>query len=191
MNEVIVPENALIAINPPFTRRRIGSLSTRTTHPHFLAELSDIWAGAGLNLALRNPFAAMTKGEMLAAAGLPDLDRLAAESYSCGKGKRLNAQCGRCVPCLIRRAAFHRAGLTDGTRYYWDDLALSSSADDVLATRTAVARYDRMEGARDIERWAAMSGPLPRNKATRDAVVAAVGRGVEELKRFLATVRWR
>jgi 7-cyano-7-deazaguanine synthase in queuosine biosynthesis len=189
-NEVIVPENALIAINPPFTRRRTGSLSTRTTHPHFLTELSAIWADVGLNLSLRNPFATATKGEMLASVTHPNLAQLAATSYSCGKGKRINAQCGRCVPCLIRRAAFHSAGVTDGTRYKWDILTHSASADDVLATRTAAARYDQSRDPFDLERWAAMAGPLPRDQAVRDPVVAAVGRGVEELKQFLATVRW-
>ena len=34
--DLIVPENGLIALNPPLTARRIGALSTRTTHPHFL-----------------------------------------------------------------------------------------------------------------------------------------------------------
>lgn len=190
VNEVIVPENALIAINPPFTRRRTGSLSTRTTHPHFLTELSSIWTAAGINVRLRNPFDATTKGEMLAAAGLPNLQQLASASYSCGKGKRLNKQCGRCVPCLIRRAAFNQAGLQDDTKYRWSDLSLASKADDVLATRAAVARHDVIGDDQGLERWAAMSGPLPRDKAVRDAIVAAMGRGVEELKQFLATVPW-
>lgn len=35
--ELFVPENGLIALNPPMTARRIGALSTRTTHPHFWA----------------------------------------------------------------------------------------------------------------------------------------------------------
>ena len=190
VSEVVVPENGLIAINPPFTRRRTGSLSTRTTHPHFLKELSSIWADVGLAVSLNNPFATQTKGEMMAGATISNLRQLAKESYSCGKGKRINRQCGRCVPCLIRRAAFHSAGVTDDTRYWWNDLAQSARADDVLATRMAVARFDQMHDQREVERWAAMSGPLPRDKATRDALVAAVGRGVEELKQFLATVQW-
>lgn len=189
-NQIIVPENALIAINPPFTRRRIGSLSTRTTHPHFLTELSSIWADAGLAITLHNPFAAATKGEMLAAPTWPNLAQLAATSYSCGKGKRLNRQCGRCVPCLIRRAAFHGAGVADTTSYRWPHLAQTAKSDDVLATRSAVARYDASNADHRLERWAAMSGPLPRTNNQREAIVAAVGRGVEELKQFLATVQW-
>ncbi|MGK4455562.1 hypothetical protein ACSLVO_27825, partial [Klebsiella pneumoniae] len=55
LDEVLVPENALIAINPPFTRRRMGSLSTRTTHPHFITLLNALWADAGIPVTLRNP----------------------------------------------------------------------------------------------------------------------------------------
>lgn len=186
LDEVIVPENALIAINPPFTRRRTGSLSTRTTHPHFLSELSAILAAAGTGVAIRNPFAAKTKGEMIAEVDRDNLPQLLAASYSCGKGKRLNAQCGRCIPCLIRRASFARAGIVDATPYYWD-IAQSGSADDILAAKTAVARLDRITSPRDLEKWAAMAGPLPKNAPTREAVVGAVGRGVGELKQLFST----
>ncbi|MFX4393007.1 hypothetical protein ABTA65_20265, partial [Acinetobacter baumannii] len=33
--KLYIPENGLISINPPLTPRRIGALSTRTTHPYF------------------------------------------------------------------------------------------------------------------------------------------------------------
>lgn len=190
VGEVIVPENALIAINPPFTRRRTGSLSTRTTHPHFLSELSAILSGAGLDIAIRNPFAAKTKGEMLAEAHFPNLQSLVSNSYSCGKGKRINAQCGRCVPCLIRRASFASAGVEDLTNYKWSNLSLIPTADDVLATRTAVARHDRMKSIRDVERWTAMAGPLPADIQLRREIVEAVGRGVDELKQLLSNFQW-
>ena len=35
INKIFIPENGYISLNPPLTRRRIGSLSTRTTHPNF------------------------------------------------------------------------------------------------------------------------------------------------------------
>lgn len=130
----------------------------------------------------------MTKGEMLAAHGAGDV-LLASETYSCGKGKRLNKQCGRCVPCLIRQASFYHAGMSDGTIYHYPDLALVAKSDDVLATRTAAARQARF-GPGDLERWANMAGPLPADQGTRRAVVQAVGRGVEELRSFLATIPW-
>lgn len=187
--EVVVPENALIAVNPPFTRRRAGSLSTRTTHPYFMSEMDKIWAAAGLGVRLRNPFAAVTKGEMLAAVGGAGISEIVSGSYSCGKGKRLNRQCGRCVPCLIRRASFHAANVEDQTNYRWPDLARVGKADDVFATRIAVARHAAMAGG-DLERWAAMAGPLPADKDARRDVVDAVGRGVAELGSFLAAIPW-
>lgn len=189
IREVLVPENALIAINPPFTERRMGSLSTRTTHPHFMSRLNEVWAAAGVDAELRNPFFATTKGEMLAQGHHPQLVDLAAQTYSCGKGKRANGQCGRCVPCLIRRASFPAAGMLDKTTYL-NDLRASSRNDDVLAARHAVAAHHGV-GPRDLGRWVARAGPLPTDAATRALTVDAVGRGLAELGALFGTVRWR
>lgn len=189
LREVVVPENALIAVNPPLTRRRIGSLSTRTVHPHLLASLNGILAGAGLDVGLVNPFRATTKGEMLARARHPDLEELASRSYSCGKGKRGNGQCGRCVPCLIRRASFHAAGLQDGTTYL-SSLALSTRNDDVLAARQGAARAAAMD-ARQLERWVLRAGPLPGDSVQRRDLVQAVGRGMAELRQMFEGIAWR
>jgi 7-cyano-7-deazaguanine synthase in queuosine biosynthesis len=188
IRKVLVPENALIAINPPFTDRRMGSLSTRTTHPHFLSRLNAIWAAAGVEAELHNPFFSTTKGEMLAQGHHPSLVNLAAQTYSCGKGKRANGQCGRCVPCLIRRASFHAAGMRDGTPYL-NDLRASSQHDDVLAARHAVAAHAGDDPA-DLGRWVARAGPLPADAATRTLTVDAVGRGLAELGALFGTVRW-
>lgn len=189
IREILVPENALIAINPPFTDRRIGSLSTRTTHPHFMSRLNDVWAATGVQAELRNPFFATTKGEMLTQGHHPRLADLAAETYSCGKGKRANGQCGRCVPCLIRRASFHAAGMPDGTRYL-NDLRASSRNDDILAARHAVAAHGG-DGPQDLSRWVARAGPLPADGVTRALTVDAVGRGLAELGMLFGTVQWR
>ena len=44
---LIIPENGWISLNPPLTFNRLGSYSTRTTHPYFLEELTSLWrAGA-------------------------------------------------------------------------------------------------------------------------------------------------
>jgi hypothetical protein len=189
LDTVVVPENALIAINPPLTRRRIGSLSTRTVHPHLLKTLNDVLADAGVGIGIENPFYATTKGEMLALAHHPRLSELASQSYSCGKGKRGNGQCGRCVPCLIRRASFDAAGVDDGTRYL-NELEHSARNDDVLAARQGAARIARMD-RRALERWVMQSGPLPKDAAIRDATVEAVGRGLVELRDLFGQVRWR
>ena len=54
-----------IAINPPLTNARIGSLSTRTTNPEFLGRMQDIFDAVGLRLTIINPYLERTKGEML------------------------------------------------------------------------------------------------------------------------------
>lgn len=190
LRTVHVPENGLIAINAPLTRRRIGSLSTRTTHPHFLSELNAIWTDSGLNVQLHNMFEAQTKGEMLNECNHPDIEALAARSYSCGKGKRLNKQCGRCVPCLIRRASIKEAGLRDLTKYHCDDIGLAPDHDDVLAARISTARVLNLADDA-FERWVMQAGPLPVDPNRRSNLVQVVKRGVTEISMYLNDVRWR
>ncbi|MCK9374981.1 MAG: 7-cyano-7-deazaguanine synthase [Syntrophobacterales bacterium] len=185
-SELFVPENGLISINPPLTRRRIGSLSTRTTHPHFIGSLQAILDRVGLGITMINPYTNMTKGEMLRQCTDPIIAQIAATSYSCGKGKRLNRHCGKCVPCLIRRAAFLKAGIADTTRYAADDLSLYATNDDVYSARLAMAELNH----RDMDRWAAEAGPLPIDPASRAAHVDVVRRGLEELRSFLDIVNW-
>jgi 7-cyano-7-deazaguanine synthase in queuosine biosynthesis len=184
--DLIIPENGLISVNPPLTRRRLGSTSTRTTHPHFIAELQAILRDVGLNVILRNPYGGSTKGEMLQRCGNPVVANYAHVTYSCGKGKRLNQHCGRCIPCLIRRAAFHRAGRQDRTGYYAQNLQLQSRNDDVFAARLAAAQLQ----TRNIAQWTCEAGPLPGDDGERIVYVDTVKRGLEELRDFLDGVAW-
>jgi 7-cyano-7-deazaguanine synthase in queuosine biosynthesis len=184
--ELIIPENGLISINAPLTLRHIGSLSTRTTHPHFIASLQHVLDSAGLNVNLVNPYGFKTKGEMLSECRNRIVETLAPDSYSCGKGKRLNQHCGRCVPCLIRRASFHAAGIDDGTEYWADDLSRNALNEDVASARFAAASLAH----RDVARWAAEAGPLPHDPALRNGYVDVVRRGTQELKAFFSTISW-
>ncbi|MGX9148178.1 hypothetical protein [Mesorhizobium sp. 128a] len=52
-------------------------------------------------------------------------------TVSCGKWKRKSQQCGHCVPCLIRRSAFAKAGITDTTNYQYPDLGLAWDKPDI------------------------------------------------------------
>lgn len=115
-----VPENGFIALNAPLTLSRAGTLSTRTVHPVVVQLMQAVLSAAGVPFRIRNMFADRTKGEMLAtfqASGHPGVPLLR-QTISCGAYRRNNyRQCGYCVPCLIRRAAFHHAGLPDLTGY--------------------------------------------------------------------------
>ncbi|MEJ5328765.1 MAG: Qat anti-phage system QueC-like protein QatC [Desulfobaccales bacterium] len=127
---VVVPENGWIALNPPLTLNRLGAYSTRTAHPRFLQGLASLWQAMGLEHPLVNPYAWLTKGEVLARCRNPDLlDRLAPLSVSCARPvasrwRRLGrGSCGYCYPCLLRRAALHRVDMDDAGHYLRDALA--------------------------------------------------------------------
>jgi hypothetical protein len=184
--DLFVCENGLIALNPPLTPRRMGSHSTRTAHPHFLGSVQALLDGAGIPVGTSNPYRHVTKGEMAALhAAEASFPRFATETVSCGKWKRRNQQCGRCVPCLIRRASFHAAGVPDGTNYQYPDLKSvmtdEDGRDDLIAVQAALVRGG------DIERHVMNAGPLPVEALDRQAYVAVAERGMEELRRYLAS----
>ncbi len=135
---LIIPENGWISLNPPLTLNRLGAYSTRTTHPHFLSEVTNLWQEVGLAQKLENPYQHRTKGEMLEKCrNLSLLEELAPLSMSCARpvagrwrGESAGA-CGYCYPCLVRRAALHRLGWDRGEDYRMDVL----SGPDVLRHR--------------------------------------------------------
>jgi 7-cyano-7-deazaguanine synthase in queuosine biosynthesis len=146
-----VCENGFISINPPLTDSRIGSLSTRTTHPAFLQSLQQLLEAAQLNVEIKNPYQHMTKGEMLVQCADQSLLRAeAASSTSCGRFQRFGYRhCGRCVPCQVRRAAFVAWGIPDATEYVYEDLGRDDEdharSDDVRSAAMAIAEV-RLEG---------------------------------------------
>jgi len=108
---------------------RLGTYSTRTTHPHFLSGLTSLWREAGLAHPLLNPYQDLSKGEMLGRCPDNLLQELAPLSVSCARpvASRWHrgpaGSCGYCYPCLLRRAALHRLGWDRGEDYLLDALA--------------------------------------------------------------------
>ncbi|SIS21680.1 7-cyano-7-deazaguanine synthase (queuosine biosynthesis) [Aquipseudomonas alcaligenes] len=139
-------ENGFIAINPPLTVTRLGSLSTRTAHPEYLGRLQQIFDAAGINVQIQNPYALKTKGEMMTGClNQYLLKQHAVTSTSCGRFQRFGYKhCGRCVPCQVRRASFIRWGeLRDSTPYVYEDLSIDNLQygrfEDVRSVGMAVA----------------------------------------------------
>lgn len=185
---LFVPENGLIALNPPLTPRRIGALSTRTTHPHYLDLLQKVFDQVGLLVDIENPYASKSKGEMLKdCLDQVRLRQIADTTVSCGKWKRKRIQCGRCVPCLIRRAAYHGAGIKDRTDYQPEGEVLQhflnhgADSDDLMAMLLAVRRLPTT----DIGKWVAKTGPMPLPAVDRASRVDAVRRGMIEVENYL------
>jgi hypothetical protein len=191
-SELWVPENGFTSINPPLDAGRGGTLTTRSTHPYTFHLVTGLLASLGIEVAVRNPFSDLTKGELVAAA-LPDLlsDRYmssAATSFSCAKGGtqfyhgNSNHNCGLCVACVVRRGAFFGAGVADPTAY---DCELLTGYDlaalvqhrwrDVVTLRDAFAS--------GISEDAVLSSALWPADTDLDKVLGLVERGLEELSR--------
>lgn len=115
---VLMPENGTIALNVPLTPSRRGSCSTRTAHPYYLEGLRAILKRLDLPVTVENPLGLKTKGEAVSECqNLPFLRRTAELTASCAKRghtktwvNRSAKNCGRCMPCIYRRAALHAAG---------------------------------------------------------------------------------
>jgi hypothetical protein len=135
-----IPENGFASLNPPLGADQLGSLSTRTTHPWFLAELSRIAAQVGATAVIENPFAAQTKGEMFSwveeQLGAEAASKFLSATNSCAHtnrrfdGMSAKKHCGVCYGCLVRRASFRATGLADQSTYIVDQ-----PPSDVVASR--------------------------------------------------------
>lgn len=201
-----VPENGLISLNVPLDPLRLGALSTRTTHPFYMARFCDLLRGLGLTAQLHNRYAFQTKGQM--ARGCVDLaflQREAKNTMSCSSPgsrrydpdptQREPKHCGRCVPCLIRRAAILEAWGVDETPYRIPDLRTQvldtnkAEGEHVRSFQLALSRLARhpSRAKLDIHR----PGPLsdhPNEFAAYEAVYIA---GLQEVGRLLQGVQAR
>lgn len=142
-------ENGFISMNPPLTGARLGSLSTRTTNPVFLQDFQRLLDNATLNVELKTPYQFKTKGEMLSECKNQSfLQNHAHKTTSCGRFGRFSYKhCGRCVPCLVRRASYKKWGKTDLTEYVYNDLSRDDDEharyDDVRSVAMAAAQVKR------------------------------------------------
>jgi len=117
--QLLMPENGTIALNVPLTPSRRGSCSTRTAHPYYMESLQAILPKLGLPVELVNPLRLKTKGEVVSEClNQPLLQRTANLSASCAKRGHTRTwvnksarNCGRCMPCIYRRAALHTIGM--------------------------------------------------------------------------------
>lgn len=181
-----VCENGFIALNPPLTGGRLGSLSTRTTHPIVLSLLQQVLDAAGLRVRIVNPYRFKTKGEMLLEClGQSLLAAHAHQTTSCGRFKHFGYKhCGRCVPCLVRRAAFHAWRGQDSTYYAYDNLALDDDEhagfDDVRSALIGIGERREMGTARWL--GATLSSNLV---ADKPALGSVVERGLAEIESLL------
>jgi hypothetical protein len=196
-----VPENGLIALNVPLDQLRLGSLSTRTTHPFYIARWNDLLGELGIPVTIENPYWDRTKGEMVSeCANSTFLKKVLPESLSCAsptkaRWKGLGTEhCGFCLPCLIRRAAI-KSGIQspDPTTYTLANLQASplktSGAEgvQVRSFQFAIARLTDKPHLASI--LIHKSGPLTDESSSRQTALAEVYlRGINEVGNLLENV---
>jgi hypothetical protein len=148
--------------------------------------MQELLDGVGLDIALELPYRFKTKGQMLQECLNQDLlKELASGTTSCGRFRTYNRQhCGRCVPCMIRKGAFHAWGPgKDETIYRHESLLAadkSSGPDDAMAAALAVLTVKE----RGLDRFlGATLGFAP--TADRESYRDTMRRGLSEVEAIL------
>lgn len=190
---LIIPENGFISLNVPLTSTRLGSFSTRTTHPHLIALIRQLLVAVGLDVKVTLPHRFQTKGEMIRQSARPDLVmKHVAATMSCahpsagrfGAERVANQHCGYCVPCIIRRAAITAVG-GDPTVYMVHDLRQPLSSrrrSDLRAFKLALDRYaHRPAQLADV----LLAGPVPGSDEELGSYLAVFQRGLDEVQQFM------
>lgn len=114
VEEAYLCDNGILTIALPMSPGRVGSLSTRSTHPSVLAGFNALARAAGMKTTILNPFIYRTKAEIISDILRPVLtpDQIQATT-SCWMSGRRSRPCGGCIPCLLRRISMLAAGLPD------------------------------------------------------------------------------
>jgi 7-cyano-7-deazaguanine synthase in queuosine biosynthesis len=196
---LFVPEKGLISLNVPLTHSRIGSLSTKTTHPYFVSLYKEMLAALGINVPVVLPYRFATKGEMLKniksrkalRIGLPKTVSCSRPDAGRFQGRPPGTHCGYCVPCLIRLSSMKAAGIsTDGAAYF-DVLDERPNPDTTkgIDVRAFEIGVERIRALKPLELVAQVlhSGPLPPGEIQEN--VDTYKRGMEEVGRFLRVGR--
>lgn len=192
---VFMPENGFIAMNLPLTPGRVGSCSTRTMHPFYLDSLRKTLVGLGIHNPIVNPLELKTKGECIAESSNFGLLRsIIGETVSCSHGTRKQhwmrrtkeiRNCGYCVPCIVRRAGMHKAGLDNGHTYGLDlcvgEINASDETDRANDLRAIINAVVQNRSVGEIQREIITVASVDR--LTERA--GMIKRGIEEVTIFL------
>jgi hypothetical protein len=181
LRTLAVPENGLLAVNPPLSPGRVAAASTRSAHPRTLDLLNSVVAAVGGDVTVVNPWLRHTKGELARQAlglGLDAADL--AGTVDCArppaKRGRRHRHCGRCYPCLVRRAALLDALGRDPTEYETDLSRVPLDGDPAVDLRAVLGWLRTPFTADDV----IADLPLPGDVGVPD-LLAVLGRARREL----------
>lgn len=185
--ELIIPENGLISLNIPSTFSRLGTSSTRTTHPYYLDLFQKLINNLGLSINLKNPYQFQTKGEMLISCQNQTfmIDNLG-NTMSCShpdngrhKGESTTKHCGYCLPCVIRQAAIKKSEIVDTSCYRDNKFEIVNISKECLNSyRLGMKRFNPKYAFMTIQQSGTITNRI--NDYT-DLYI----RGMKELKEYL------
>lgn len=187
VKQLIIPENGLISLNVPLTWSRLGSSSTRTTHPYYMSLLNTILKKLGSSIHLTNPYQFKTKGEMMEECKNQELlNEIASLTMSCshpsdrysGETCIKDSHCGYCVPCIIRRAAFKKSKIIDKSIYRDPESEVSRqnfrSFEIGVLSKSTIGIFDILK-----------SGPIP-DTENYSKYLDLYSRGIKEIKDYFS-----
>lgn len=188
-NEVIltISENGLISLNIPSTFSRIGTSSTRTTHPYYMGKLQELLKAVGLPIKLYNPYQFKTKGEMIIDCKNQEfMQENIANTMSCShpdvgrhRGETHAMHCGYCLPCVIRQAAIKKSGIQDDSEYYDSSFMSGPNAKiNLNSYRQGLNKFDPIYAFMTIQQ----NGPITENI---DEYSDLYKRGMIELSEYI------
>jgi hypothetical protein len=189
---VLIPENGTIALNVPLTPARRGSCSTRTAHPYYLDMLGTALREVGITNPIHNPLRSKTKGECVRDCLNQQILRATyAQSMSCAKRghrrswvRRDAPQCGRCMPCIYRRAALRLIGWDDRAHYGNDvrdgEVPVTGARVSGNDLRACLAFLQRQPSTEEIASRLLANGSIPVGDLRASA--ALVERAMEEVR---------
>ena len=185
--KLIIPENGLISLNIPLTYSRLGSSSTRTTHPHYMGMFKELLNKLGFTIEIKNPYQFKTKGEMiLECKNIELLKENIDKTMSCSHPdagrmfKEVEAKhCGYCLPCIVRRASIKKGIGIDKTEYRDKDFKKHKVAKENLNSYLlGIKRYNKNSAIMKIQ----LSGEIKENI---NLYADLYNRGIDELKAIL------
>jgi 7-cyano-7-deazaguanine synthase in queuosine biosynthesis len=183
-----IPENGVISLNIPLTNTRLGSSSTRTTHPFYMRLLQQLLINLDIKVMLCNPYQFKTKGEMIKECKDPSfLKTHISETMSCshpdvGRYKKDSSpsHCGNCLPCVIRRAAIEFAYGVDLSIYRDKDFQNAGASENLRSFKLGIRDYEN--NTIDTALTVQISGPINDNI---DNYCDVYKKGMAELKSLL------
>ena len=184
---LVIPENGLISLNIPLTYSRLGTSSTRTTHPYYMELFQNLINNLEFKINMKNPYQFKTKGEMIKEC--KNLDLLNSNIHmtmSCSHPdagrmfKETEAKhCGYCLPCVVRRAAIKSGIGNDITEYRDKDFKKHNVAKENLNSYLiGIKKYNPNNVIIKVQ----LSGKI---KKDIDLYADLYNRGIIELKSVL------